>query len=146
MSKYDEAIEILTQRFARDSLISVATVHENRPYVRTVDGYYENGAFYTVTYALSNKIKHIQDAPEVAICGEWFTGHGIGENLGHVGKPSNASVMDTLREAFAAWYSNGHTDESDPNTCLLRITLTDGILFNNGTRYVMDFTNHVVEE
>ena len=47
--------------------------------------------------------------------------------------------MAKLREAFAAWYDNGHTDESDPNTCILRIRLTDGILLNHGTKYELDF-------
>ena len=48
--------------------------------------------------------------------------------------------MDILRAAFAAWYDNGHTNEADPNTCLLKIRLTDGVLFSDGTRYEIDFT------
>jgi hypothetical protein len=32
------------------------------------------------------------------------------------------------------------TIESDLNTCILRIKLTDGLLFNHGTRYDIDFT------
>ena len=78
--------------------------------------------------------------PAVAISGEWFTAHGIGENLGHVLLEENRAVMAVLRTAFAAWYSNGHTNEEDPNTCLLKIRLTDGVLFSNGTRYDIDFT------
>ncbi len=27
--------------------------------------------------------------PEVAVCGEWFTAHGIGENLGYVRDEKN---------------------------------------------------------
>ena len=69
-----------------------------------------------------------------------FTAHGIGENLGHVLLPENEAVMEVLRAAFAAWYGNGHTNEQDPNTCLLKIRLTDGVLFSNGTRYDIDFT------
>jgi general stress protein 26 len=48
--------------------------------------------------------------------------------------------MSKLRAAFAEWYDNGHTDESDPNTCLLRVQLTDGVLFSNGTKYEIDFS------
>lgn len=107
--------------------------------MRTVNSYYENGSFYTVTYALSNKMKQIEVNPEVAICGEWFTAHGIGENLGWVRDDKNAEIMSKLRAAFAEWYDNGHTNEDDPNTCVLRIRLTDGVLFNNGTRYDIDF-------
>ena len=32
-------------------------------------------------------------------------------------------------------YGNGHINEDDPNTIILKIRLTDGILFSNGLRY-----------
>ena len=142
MDKYDEAIAILTERFGRDSLISIATVDGTRPYVRTVNAYYENGAFYIITYALSNKVKQIKNNSEVAVCGEWFTGHGIGENLGYVLNENNIVMLGKLREIFSAWYGNGHVDENDSNTCLLCIRLTDGVLFNHGEKYNLDFVAH----
>ena len=77
--------------------------------------------------------------PTVAVCGEWFTAHGIGENLGHVLREENQGIMDKLRTAFAAWYDNGHINEADTNTCLLKIELTDGVLFSDGTRYDIVF-------
>ena len=129
----------MDERFGHDTLISVATINGSRPAVRIVNSYYEDGSFYTVTYALSNKMKQIQINPEFAVCGEWFTAHGVGENLGHVRDDSNAEIMSKLRTVFAEWYDNGHTDESDPNTCLLRIRLTDGVLFHHGTKYEIDF-------
>ena len=132
--------QILTDRFGKDSLIALATVEDGIPYVRTVDAVYIDGAFYVVTYSLSGKIQQIAKNPTVAISGEWFTAHGIGENLGHVLLHENTEIMDILRAAFAAWYDNGHTNEADPNTCLLKIKLTDGVLFANGIRYDIDFT------
>ena len=131
---------ILTDRFGKDSLIALATVEDSIPFVRTVDAVYIGGAFYVVTYSLSGKMQQIAKNPTVAISGEWFTAHGIGENLGHVLLDENRAVMDVLRAAFAAWYSNGHTNEADPNTCLLKITLTDGVLFADGIRYDIEFT------
>jgi len=138
-----EALQIMDKRFGHDTLISIATIDGNRPAVRTVNSYYENGAFYIVTYALSNKMKQIKANPNVAICGEWFTAHGIGETLGYVCNEMNAEIMSKLRTVFAEWYDNGHTDENDPNTCILCIRLTDGVLFNNGTRYELGFTKKV---
>ena len=132
--------QILTDRFGKDSLIALATVEDGIPHVRTVDVVYIDGAFYVVTYSLSGKCKQIAKNPTVAISGEWFTAHGVGENLGHVLLPENKEIMDILRTAFAAWYDNGHTNEADPNTCLLKINLTDGVLFSNDTRYEIDFT------
>ena len=131
---------ILTDRFGKDSLIALATVEEGMPHVRTVDAVYIAGSFYVVTYALSGKMRQIAKHPAVAVSGEWFTAHGIGENMGHVQLPENQDIMEILRSAFAAWYTNGHTDEADPNTCLLRIKLTDGVLFSDGIRYDIEFT------
>lgn len=135
-----KAEAILKERFGHDTLLSLATIDGNIPSVRIVNSYYENGAFYTVTYALSNKMRHIEKNPTVAVCGEWFTAHGIGENIGHPCDSANAELAQKLRAVFAAWYDNGHTDESDPNTCILRIRLTDGLLLSHGTRYDIDFT------
>jgi len=140
MKQNEKTNSLLVERFSKDSLIVLATVEDGIPYVRTVDAVYIGGAFYVVTYALSRKMQQIAKNPTVAISGEWFTAHGIGENLGHVQLPENKEIMDILRTAFAAWYDNGHTNEADPNTCLLKIKLTDGVLFSDGVRYDIDFT------
>lgn len=131
---------ILKERFGKDSLIALATVENGIPSVRTVDAVYIDGAFYVVTYALSGKMRQIAGNPAVAVSGDWFTAHGVGENLGHVLLEENREIMSVLRDAFAAWYANGHTNEEDPNTCLLKVRLTDGVLFSDGTRYDIDFT------
>ena len=130
---------IIQERFGKDSLIALATVDGDIPAVRTVNTVYIDGAFYVVTYALSGKMKQIAKYPTVAICGDWFTAHGVGENLGHVLLEENQNIMEKLRTAFSAWYNNGHTNEADPNTCLLKIRLTDGVLFSHGTRYDIEF-------
>ncbi|HPJ81805.1 MAG TPA: hypothetical protein PL103_06260 [Saccharofermentans sp.] len=48
---------LLKERFGQDSLISLATLDGNKPAVRTIDAIYYDGAFYGVTYTLSNKMK-----------------------------------------------------------------------------------------
>ena len=131
--------EMMNERFGRDTVLALATVDGDSPAVRTVNAYYEDGCFYTVTYALSGKMQQIGQNPKVAICGDWFTAHGIGENMGHILHPENAALADKLRAAFAEWYANGHTNEADPNTIILRIRLTDGVLFHHGTRYDITF-------
>lgn len=131
----DEAREIMHMRFGRDSLIALATTEGNVPSVRAVNAYYEDGYFYVITNALSNKMRQMSVQPTVGICGDWFTGHGVGENLGHVLCESNAEMISKLRVVFEEWYGNGHINESDPNTILLRIRLTDGVLWNHGVRH-----------
>ena len=135
-----KAREIMDERFQRDTLIAVATMDGNRPCVRTVNSYYENGAFYVITHALSNKMRQIQKNSVAAICADWFTAHGIAENMGHILDPKNEQIACKLRTAFAQWYDNGHTNEKDPNTCILCIHLTDGVLLSHGTRYDIDFS------
>ena len=127
--------EVMIERFSKDSLLALATVSGDTPHVRAVNAYYMDGAFYCVTNAKSNKMNQIQKNPKVGLCGEWFTGHGTAASLGHVLLESNRAIMDILRPAFAAWYSMGHVDESDPDTILLEIKLTDGVLMKHGRRF-----------
>ena len=138
LTKQTEAI--LADRFGKDSLIALATAIDNIPYVRTVDAFYENGAFYVLTHGLSGKMQQIGQNPRVAISGEWFTAHGNGVNLGYFGKADNAPIANKMRNVFAAWIDNGHNDFNDVNTCILCIRLTSGVLFANGVRYDIDFT------
>ena len=135
-----EISAIMDERFGHDNLIALATADGNSPAVRTVDAYYEAGSFYTVPYVLSGKMQHIAKNPQVAICGDWFTARGFGENMGHILLPENADMADKLRTVFAEWYGNGHTNEADPNTIILLIKLSEGVLFNHCTLYDIDFT------
>ena len=156
MDKYEEAMKLLDEKLGnKDGLISLSTIAlepsvdgKSRPAARIVDAYYEDGAFYTVTYATSSKMLQIAKNPEVAICiiVENFTADGIGENLGWVCDEKNTGMMTKLRGIFAAWYSDANNDE-DPNTCLLRIRMTKG-LWNDahkGIKNEIDFVNKTAD-
>ncbi|MCO5216595.1 MAG: pyridoxamine 5'-phosphate oxidase family protein [Thermomicrobiales bacterium] len=142
MSTYDTAISIMAERFGKDNLIAIATTDGERLYNRIVDAYYEDGAFYVSTHALSNKIRQIESHPDVAIGAvDWFSGHGVGRNLGWVLDPKNAEIRSKLREAFV-WYDEAN-NEQDENCCILEIRLTDGMLIkdHHALRYQIDFAN-----
>ena len=130
-----EAELVMIDRFGKDTVIALATTKNEMPHVRYVNAYYENGAFYIITHALSNKMKHIKDNPVVAVAGVWFTAHGKGVNLGYFGKKENCEIADKLKKVFAEWIDNGHTDFNDENTIILQVELTDGLLLSRGTRY-----------
>lgn len=132
------AAAVMDERFGHDNLIALATAEDGKPAVRAVNSVYIDGSFYVITHALSNKMRQIEKNSTVAICGDWFTGQGVGENMGHVS--GHPALMEKLRTAFSSWYSNGHVDENDPNTVILRVRLTSGVLFDHGTRYDIDFT------
>ncbi|WP_058302051.1 pyridoxamine 5'-phosphate oxidase family protein [Gorillibacterium timonense] len=161
MNKYNEAMKLLDKRFGngKDNGVSLATIGHDpnvdgkpRPAVRNVDGYYEDGAFYVVTYTKSNKMDQIEANPAVAVAihFEWFFASGIGENLGWVRDGKNAEMMKKVRAAFAQWYGNGHVNEEDPNTCLLCVRLTEGSILdeenaNGEVRYHIDFVNKTAQ-
>ena len=72
----EDAEKIMAERFGKDTIIALATVENEVPFVRYVNAYYEDGSFYIITYAFSNKMKHMESNSTVAIAGEWFTAHG----------------------------------------------------------------------
>ena len=136
----EKTAQIMAERFGSDTVLPLATSENNVPFVRSVNAYYEDGAFYVITYALSNKMQHLRSNPVCAIAGEWFTAHGRGESLGWFGRPENAAIARRLREVFAGWIDNGHNNFDDENCVILKIALTNGVLFSHGTRYEIDFT------
>ncbi|MBD5135543.1 MAG: pyridoxamine 5'-phosphate oxidase family protein [Lachnospiraceae bacterium] len=135
-----DAEKIMNERFGKDSIIALATTVDDVPYVRSVNAFYFEGAFYVLTYGLSNKMKQIEKNPIVAIAGEWFTAHGKGVNLGYFGKVENEIIAEKMKIIFSEWIDNGHNNFEDINTCILCIDLMDGILFSHGTRYEIDFS------
>ena len=140
MKLTEEVRGLMKERFGHDSLIALATVEDGLPHVRTVNSYYEDGSFYALVNSHTNKMRQIAKEPRVAVCGDWFTGHGEAEDMGWMLETQNADIFGRLKATFAAWYNNGHMDENDPASRILRIRMTDGVLFSHGTRYDIDFT------
>lgn len=135
----EETRKIMNERFGKDNVIALATSEDNLPYVRYVNAYYEDGAFYIITYALSNKMKQVKKNPSVSIAGDWFTATGKGVNLGWFGKEENKEMAEKLRKVFTEWIDNGHNNFADENTIILCVQLEQGVLFSHGTRYEIDF-------
>ncbi len=153
MSLYEEGLQLLEEKFGggKDNLISLATIAREpgpdgkpSPVVRGVDATYEDGTFYVVTNAKSNKMLQIAQNPEVAVASlqEMFTASAVGENLGWALDPKNARLRAKLRTAFAGWYDMAN-NEQDENCCFLAIHLTKGTLNINHWEklYHLDFVN-----
>lgn len=132
--------KIMDERFGHDNVIALATTKNEKPYVRYVNGYYEDGCFYIITYGISNKMRQIAANASVAVAGEWFTANGVGVNLGYFCKEENREIAEKLRKAFSTWIDNGHNNFKDVNTCILCVKLQNGVLFSHGTKYEIDFT------
>ena len=141
MQKLSKEVEaILVERFGKDSIIALATTVAGTPYVRNVNAFYLNGAFYVLTYGMSNKMKQIEVNSMVGVAGDWFTAHGKGVNLGYFGRKENKEIANMMRIMFAEWIDNGHNNFDDVNTCILKIELMHGLLLSHGTRYEIDFS------
>lgn len=130
-----EAEEIMKERFGGDSLMALATCQDGTPSVRHVNAHYLDGSFYIITYGLSRKMEQIRGNPQVALCGEWFTCHGLAESLGWFCREENRELAARLRQAFASWIDNGHNDFGDENTIILRVKVTDAVLFSQGRKF-----------
>ena len=152
MSIYEKGMSILQEKFGnnKDNVLGLATIAlepgtegKPRPIVRDVDAFYEDGVFYVVTHAKSQKMLQIAQNNEVAIAVnfEWFTASGLGENLGWALDPKNAELRTKLRTVFSEWYDFAN-NENDENCCYLAIRLTNGIINVNHheTLIYMDFT------
>lgn len=153
MSMFQEGMKLIEEQFGngKDNVISLGTIAREttpdgkpRPVVRSVNAYYEDGTFYVVTYAKSNKMLQIAQNQEVSVSGclEMFTANGVGENLGWVLDPKNAELRTKLRTAFADWYDMAN-NEKDKDCCILAIRLTKGTLNVNHWEklYHLDFVN-----
>jgi len=164
MCKYEESMTILEDNFGngKDNIISLATIALKSgsneipcPAVRDIDAYYEDGVFYAVTYAKSNKILEIAQNKNIAISTKnevlipdappktaWLSANAEGENLGWVLDPKNSELREKLRIAFKAWYDFAN-NENDENCCFLAIKLTHATLNINHFQklYTIDFAS-----
>jgi hypothetical protein len=135
---YKEAVAVISELYGKDTPMSLATVNGDKANIRVIDAYYKENAFYITTYTLSNKMKEILKNPNVALNHNLFVAHGIGENLGNPLEGQNAGLREELKRVFAAFYDK-HVDEQDKNTCILKISLTDALLFAHDFKYFIDF-------
>lgn len=154
MSKYDHAMKLLDELCGNDKeeVIALATISLSpgetgnpRPAVRMVCAYYEDGAFYVSTDATKNKMLQIEKNNEVSVCGMgWYTFQGKAENLGWVKDEKNADIRAKFKKIFE-WFDEVG-DEDNPNSIVLRISLTEGVIIDNAEkygaqRYEIDFIN-----
>ena len=158
MSKYDDAIKLMEESCGngKEVIIGLATISLSAnaagnpcPAVRMVCAYYEDGAYYVSTHAKKNKTLEIEKNNEVSVCGmDGYAFRGMAENLGWVKDEKNAKIREKFIKIFDWFDEEG--GEDDPNSIVLRITLTEGTIFDNEKKYgehkyEIDFINKVVK-
>jgi uncharacterized pyridoxamine 5'-phosphate oxidase family protein len=143
MNKYENAIRLLEERCGNEKAVDIALATislspgvsgKPRPAARMVCAYYEDGAFYVSTDATKNKMLQIEKNNEVAVAGlDWYTFQGIAENLGWVKDEKNAEIRAKFKKVFG-WFDEVG-DEDNPNSIVLRITLTEGTIIDHERKY-----------
>ena len=158
MSKYENAMKLMEERCGngKEEVIALATIAltpnaagNPRPAVRMVCAYYEDGAFYVSTDAKKNKMLQIEKNNEVSVCGfGWYALQGTAENLGWVKDEKNADIRAKFKKIFD-WFDEVG-DEDNPNSIVLRISLTEGTITDDERKYgermyEVDFINKTVK-
>ena len=143
MSKFENAMKLMEERCGNDKeeLIAVATISltpdaagNPRPAARMVCAYYEDGAFFISTDAKKNKMLQIEKNNNVSVGGlNWYTFQGTAENLGWVKDEKNAEVRAKFKKIFD-WFDEVG-DEDNPDSIVLRITLTEGTIIDHEKKY-----------
>lgn len=143
MSKFENAMKLMEERCGNDKeeVIALATISlftnaagKPRPAVRMVCAYYEDGVFYVSTDARKNKMLQIEKNNEVSVSGfGWYSLQGTAENLGWVKDQKNAEIRAKFKKIFDWFDEDG--DEDNPNSIVLRISLTEGTIIDNEEKY-----------
>lgn len=137
---FNEAISVMKELYGKDLAMSLATVNGEKANVRVINAYYKEKTFYITSYALSNKMKEISKNPNVALNHNLFVAHGIGKNIGNPLDEENKELREELKKVFVVFYDK-HVNEKDTNTCILKVALSDALIFANDYKYFIDFEN-----
>jgi len=83
-------------------------------------------------------MKEIAKNPNVALNYNLFVAHGLGKNVGNPLAERNRDLREELKQVFVVFYDK-HVCEEDPNTCILKVDLTDALVFAHDYKYLIDF-------
>jgi general stress protein 26 len=143
MNKYENAMKLMEERCGngKEEVIALATISLSssaagtpRPAVRMVCAYYEDGVFYVSTDARKNKMQQIEKNNQVSVGGlGWYAFQGTAENLGWVKDEKNAEIRAKFKTIFD-WFDEVG-DEDNPNSIVLRISLTEGTITDSEKKY-----------
>lgn len=145
MNRYEKAMQVMSELFAKDHQFAMATVNGDRPSVRFVDAFYDEGSLYVVTYLKSRKVQEINDHSQVALCKNLYRFSGNAYNIGHPLSSDNREIREKLIKVFEPWYFE-HNNENDENMCYLKIELDEGFFYKDGVGYKLNFHSKRTEE
>ena len=145
MNTFEKALKTLEELFSRDYQFALATSKDNIPSVRFVDTFYDDGRFYIVTYAKSQKTIEVESNCNVSLCNKLYRFNGKAYNIGHPVKEENKEIRSKLIKVFEPSYFE-HNNEDDENMCYIKVELDNGFFYKDGTGYKVNFASKKAEE
>jgi hypothetical protein len=141
---FQNAVKIMEKEYGQDVAIALATSANDVTSVRMVDGCYLDGAFYVTCGALSNKMQQIGQNPQVGICKDMFQAKGLAKSLGNPKLKENAQIREVLKKVFFKFWDQ-YVCEDNPNSIILKIQLTEAVVYDNKNKYILDFKKKIAE-
>jgi len=145
--------EILKKKYNQDTILLIATAHDNVPSVRSVDGFYHEGSFWIETDLNCNYVKEIQGNKYVMIsdgghnrfwCNAIISGHPLEEK--------NLKIRKVYKKVFSNWYEQVNNEKVD-SLCFIKVTPYRGYIHKDKKGYdfnidedtvsVKDITHHI---
>jgi hypothetical protein len=140
MSDFETAIELMKVQLGHNVEIPLATCFNGGTSMRIVNGYYKDAAIYVMTHTSTHKMQEININPNISICKNLLQAWGIGENIGNPKEQKNKEISKELRKVFISFYGL-HINEDDSGCCILKIRLTEAVVFNEEAKYIINYSS-----
>lgn len=141
---YERALEVMEENFNHVVEMSVASAADGIVAARDLNAYYHEGKFYVLGKKGNTLLEHIEKCHNVGLCHGSHNMQGVAINLGHPLEPKNAALRKKLKREFSLNYTD-YVEESNPNMCIVEITLTKAETYTRYHRYEIDFVAHTAE-
>ncbi len=138
MTAYEKSLLALEELFGRDFTFVLATAKDGVPSQRVVDTFLNDGVFWIVTYANTNKVREIAQNPHVSLCSDFYSFKGTARCAGHPLQEGNREIRSKLIRVFEPWYF-AHNDENDEDMCYIKVLPETGFFHKDGMGYRVDF-------
>lgn len=137
----EKATQILQENIGQDKLMALATRNGEGVAVRTVNVFTDQGCFYFITEADSNKYRQMSENEQVALSVDAIQIAGSVTLLDHPCSASNQAIAKVIEaqlpQRLARYAAN-------PVMRLIKVTPAQAsfILLHTGDGYVIDFAEH----
>ena len=141
---YARALQVMEENFNHVVEMSVASAANDEVAARDLNAYYHAGKFYVLGKRGNTLLEHIAKCPHVGLCHGSHNMQGTAVNLGHPLDPQNAALRKILKKEFALNYSD-YVTETNPDMCIVEITLTKAETYTRYHRYEINFVAQIAE-